>query len=207
MGAGDEVPEALRQLGADVMLLGPDDLAGGQSRAASTPSSPACAPTTYAGGPARQSGTAARLCEERRNAGGAIQRRRRRRQSVRRRSRTLLANIGPYPITTGRERVTVEEAPVQLLNPSKPAAAPAERDYRARFRRLDSGARPVFRIEMGRPHYQPLFETHDPMREAAERQARCTRATARARTSSRRSPGSASCPPEFRARFAFSRIC
>jgi hypothetical protein len=29
MGAGDEVPEALRQLGADVVLLGPDDLVRG----------------------------------------------------------------------------------------------------------------------------------------------------------------------------------
>src|SRR4029077_14109755 len=29
MGAGDEIPEALRQLGADVVLLGPSDLAHG----------------------------------------------------------------------------------------------------------------------------------------------------------------------------------
>ena len=33
---------------------------------------------------------------------------------------TLLHHIGPYPITIGRERVTVEEAPVCSRTPTAP---------------------------------------------------------------------------------------
>ena len=63
----------------------------------------------------------------------------------------LLVNIGPYPLDTGRERVTVEQAPVQFPQSRQPAAAPAEPDHRARFRRLDSGARPLLLVEVGQP--------------------------------------------------------
>jgi hypothetical protein len=32
----------------------------------------------------------------------------------------LIKNIGPYPLTLGRDRVSMETAPVQLLNPDHP---------------------------------------------------------------------------------------
>ena len=47
MGAGDEVPDALRQLGAEVTMLSPEDLRAVIWRGL-TRSSPACVPTTRA---------------------------------------------------------------------------------------------------------------------------------------------------------------
>ena len=48
MGAGDDIPDVLRQLGLDVTLLTPEDVAQRRSAAASGPSCSAFAPTTRA---------------------------------------------------------------------------------------------------------------------------------------------------------------
>jgi hypothetical protein len=73
----------------------------------------------------------------------------------------LLANIGPYPLTTGRERVTVEEAPVQFPNPASPLLhKPNEitsRDFDGWIQE-----RGLYFASKWDDHYTPLFETHDP---------------------------------------------
>jgi LmbE family N-acetylglucosaminyl deacetylase len=173
MGAGDEVPHALRQMGADVTLLGADDLAHGDLsrfdaivtgvRAYNTrpelranqerlleyvrnggtmvvqynvPEGGGPAPTPGRGGNGR--GPASADSEP-----------------------TVLDHIGPYPLTTGRDRVTVEEAPVELPNRTSPLLhKPNEitaRDFEGWVQERGLN----FASEWD-SHYQPLFETHDP---------------------------------------------
>ena len=203
MGAGDEVPQALQQMGADVTLLGADDLAGGNLSRFDAIVTGVRAYNVRADLRANQR----RLLDYVKNGGTLVVQ-----YNVADGGNpfggdtSLLANIGPYPITTGRERVTVEEAPVQFLNPASPLLhLPNEitaRDFEGWIQE-----RGLYFASKWDAHYQPLFETHDPDAEAADRQPRSTRATARARTCLPRSPGFASCPPECRARFASSRIC
>ena len=74
---------------------------------------------------------------------------------------TLLAHIGPYPITTGRERVTVEEAPVTFPNPNNVLLhAPNEitaRDFEGWVQERGLN----FASEWD-PRYQSILESHDP---------------------------------------------
>ena len=153
MGAGDEVPQALQQLGADVMLLGADDLASGNLSRFDAIVTGVRAYNVRADLRANQN----RLLDYVKNGGTLVVQ-----YNVADGPNpfggdtTLLANIGPYPLTTGRERVTVEEAPVAVPESRQPTAAPAQRNHRARFRRLDSGARPLLRLEMGRSLSAPI---------------------------------------------------
>ena len=75
--------------------------------------------------------------------GGAARERRRLPES------SMLAHVGPYPITTGRDRVTVEEAPVTFPNPNNRLLHAPNEITAARFRRLGAGARIVLRLRMG----------------------------------------------------------
>ncbi len=49
----------------------------------------------------------------------------------------------PYPATLGRARVSVEEAPVTILDPSQPDLSFSQRNYSERFRGMGAGARAV----------------------------------------------------------------
>jgi hypothetical protein len=157
MGAGDEVPQALQQLGADVILLGPDDLAGGNLSRFDVIVTGVRAYNVRPDLRANQN----RLMDYVKNGGtlvvqynvadgqnpfGGI---------------TTLANVGPYPLTTGGERVTVEEAPVQFPNPASPLLhQPNEittRDFDGWFQE-----RGLYFASKWDDHYQALFETHDP---------------------------------------------
>lgn len=74
---------------------------------------------------------------------------------------SLLAHIGPYPITTGRERVTVEEAPVTFPNPNNVLLhAPNEitaRDFEGWVQE-----RGLYFASEWDPRYQSILESHDP---------------------------------------------
>jgi LmbE family N-acetylglucosaminyl deacetylase len=74
---------------------------------------------------------------------------------------SLLAHIGPYPITTGRERVTVEEAPVTFPNPNSVLLhAPNEitaRDFEGWVQE-----RGLYFASEWDPRYQSILESHDP---------------------------------------------
>ncbi len=159
VGAGDEIPQALQQLGAEVTLLGADDLAGGNLSRFDAIVTGVRAYNVRADLRANQG----RLLDYVKNGGTLVVQ-----YNVAEGGNpfggdtTLLDNIGPYPITTGRERVTVEDAPVQFLIPASPLLhQPNEitaRDFEGWIQE-----RGLYFASKWDEHYQPLFETHDPM--------------------------------------------
>ena len=56
----------------------------------------------------------------------------------------------PYPAELSRARVSVEEAPVEILAPEDSVFHYSEYDYGARFRWMGAGARIVFHGHVGR---------------------------------------------------------
>jgi LmbE family N-acetylglucosaminyl deacetylase len=161
MGAGDEVPEALRQLGADVVLLGPSELGHGNLERFDAIVTGVRAYNTRPDLRANQE----RLLEYVKGGGTLV---------VQYNFPALggpgadpnavdpnLARLGPYPITEGLDRVTVEDAPVQLPNPASPLLhKPNEitpRDFQGWIQE-----RGLYFASKWDSHYQPLFETHDP---------------------------------------------
>jgi LmbE family N-acetylglucosaminyl deacetylase len=158
MGAGDEVPQALQQLGADVMQLSADDLASGNLSRFDAIVTGVRAYNVRTDLRANQG----RLLDYVKNGGTLVVQ-----YNVAEGGNpfggdtNLLANIGPYPLTTGRERVTVEEAPVQFPNPASPLLhQPNEismRDFDGWIQE-----RGLYFASKWDDHYQPLFEMHDP---------------------------------------------
>jgi LmbE family N-acetylglucosaminyl deacetylase len=159
MGAGDEVPQALRQLGAQVTLLGSDDLAAGNLQRFDAIVTGVRAYNVRSDLRANES----RLLDYVKNGGTLVVQ-----YNVAEGGNpfggdtNILANIGPYPITTGRERVTVEEAPVEFLHPEslllhRPNEI-TERDFAGWIQE-----RGLYFASQWDHHYEPLFETHDPM--------------------------------------------
>jgi hypothetical protein len=158
MGAGDEVPQALQQLGAEVVQLGAEDLAGGNLSRFDAIVTGVRAYNVRADLRANQG----RLLDYMKNGGTLVVQ-----YNVAEGGNpfggdtSLLSNIGPYPITTGRERVTVEEAPVAFLHPESPLLhQPNEitsRDFDGWIQE-----RGLYFASKWDDHYQPVFETHDP---------------------------------------------
>ena len=152
MGAGDEVPAALRQLGCEVTLLGGEDLATGDLARFDAIVTGVRAYNVRADLRANQK----RLLEYVQQGGTLVVQY----NVVDRRSPTLQA-IGPFPLQIGSARVSVEEAPVTFLNPQHPLlAAPnkiGEDDFRGwiQERGLNFAAQ-------WDGQYEALFETHDP---------------------------------------------
>jgi LmbE family N-acetylglucosaminyl deacetylase len=161
MGAGDEVPEALRQLGADVVLLGPSELGHGNLERFDAIVTGVRAYNTRPDLRANQE----RLLEYVKGGGTLV---------VQYNFPALggpgadpnavdpnLARLGPYPIIEGLDRVTVEDAPVQLPNAASPLLhKPNEitpRDFQGWIQE-----RGLYFASKWDSHYQPLFETHDP---------------------------------------------
>ncbi len=109
MGAGDEVPDGLQQLGYTVTLLSDDDLLlGDLDRFGSI----------VTGVRAYNTRPALRAAEERLTSymerGGTFV------VQYMTTSRTGPTQIGPYPLTIGRDRVTDENAPMRWLEPGHP---------------------------------------------------------------------------------------
>ncbi len=159
MGAGDEVPKALQQLGAQVTLLSSVDLATGNLSRFDAIVTGVRAYNVRADLRANEG----RLLDYVKNGGTlVVQYNVADGRNPFGGETSLLANIGPYPLTTGSERVTVEEAPVQFLNPASPLLhKPNEitaRDFEGWIQE-----RGLYFASKWDEHYQPLFETHDPM--------------------------------------------
>ncbi len=159
MGAGDEAPQALEQLGAAVRLLGPEDLARGDLarydaivtgvRAANVRTDLLAARQRLldyvaAGGTmVVQYNTADRgFGPVAPSAGGT-------------------ALLAPYPLTPSSERVTVEEAPVTFPNPNLPLLhTPNEitaRDFDGWVQE-----RGLYFIGKWDERYQPVLASNDP---------------------------------------------
>jgi len=159
MGAGDEIPQALQQLGADVVLLGAEDLAGANLSRFDAIVTGVRAYNVRADLRANQG----RLMEYVKNGGTlVVQYNVADGRNPFGGETSLLANIGPYPITTGTERVTVEDSPVDFLIPASPLLhQPNEitaRDFEGWIQE-----RGLYFASKWDEHYQALFETHDPM--------------------------------------------
>ena len=168
MGAGDEVPDALRQMGASVTFLGPDDLAHGDLsqfdaivtgvraynvRADLRANQDRLMDYVHEGGTVVAEYNVPDPGPGRGGAPGpgrgniAVER--------------TVSHIGPYPLTVGGERVTVEESPVGLPNPQSPLLHKpneiAPKDFEGWIQE-----RGLYFASEWDSHYQPLFETHDP---------------------------------------------
>ncbi|AII50990.1 PIG-L family deacetylase [Hymenobacter sp. APR13] len=109
MGAGDEVPDALRQIGYTVTLLKPEDLTEQNLRRFDAVVLGVRAYNTLDRLKTLQP-TLLRYVEQGGNL--VVQ------YAVSR--GTVLPQIGPYPLTLSNDRVTVENAPVTFLNPTQP---------------------------------------------------------------------------------------
>ncbi len=110
MGAGDDIPTALQQIGLNVHLLSPEELAGGDLRQFDTIVLGIRAYDTRADVKANNR----RLLEYVQNGGTLLV------QYNAATSDFNSSNLTPYPAQLGRERVSVEEAPVRILDPAHP---------------------------------------------------------------------------------------
>lgn len=159
MGAGDDVPQALQQIGAEVTLLTSEDLASADLRRFDAIVTGVRAYNVRPDLRANQS----RLLDYVRKGGTLVVQ-----YNVAEGGNpfggdtNLLANIGPYPLTVGRDRVTVEQAPVEFLHPESPLLHKpneiTERDFEGWIQE-----RGLYFASKWDSHYIPLFETHDPM--------------------------------------------
>ena len=156
MGAGDEVPDALRQLGADVILLSADDLARGDLSRFDSIVTGVRAYNTRPDLRANQE----RLLEYVKNGGTMLVQYNVLEGGFVGGDPSSVANIGPYPIKIGRDRVTVEEAPVEPLVSNPVLHKPNEitaKDFESWVQE-----RGLYFASEWDPHYEALFETHDP---------------------------------------------
>src|SRR5262249_44677964 len=110
-GAGDEVPQALRQVGYDVTMISDDDLDRGDF---AKYDAIVTGVRAYNARP-RMKLAHARLMEYVKNGGTLVV------QYNSLSPQPLLVDPpGPYPFKVTNDRVTVEEAPVTILNPAHP---------------------------------------------------------------------------------------
>ncbi len=150
MGAGDEMPDALRQIGATVTLLTSDDLATGDLQHFDAIVTGVRAYNTRADLRTYQN----RLLEYVKQGGTLI-------VQYNAVERGTQEHLGPYPFKVGGDRVTVEESAVAILNKDLEvlrdpnAITVHDFDGWVQERGLN------FASEWD-PRYKPLFETHDP---------------------------------------------
>jgi hypothetical protein len=158
-GAGDEVPAALRQMGCDVTFLSPADLLHGDFSHFDAIVTGVRAFNTRPDLRANYQ----RLFKYVENGGTLIVQYNTPEGGPNNTAldSPLLAHIGPYPIKTGRERVTVEEAPVTFPNPQLPLLhKPNEitsRDFEGWVQERGLN----FASEWD-PKYLSVLESHDP---------------------------------------------
>jgi LmbE family N-acetylglucosaminyl deacetylase len=157
MGAGDEVPESLRQLGIDVTFLNAQDLARADLARYDAIVTGVRAFNTRADLRANVQ----RLFDYVHNGGTMVVQYNVLEGGFFGGDPTLLAHIGPYPLSTGRERVTVEETPVAFPKRESPLLESPNLITARDFEGWEQERGLYFASEWD-PRYQPLFETHDP---------------------------------------------
>jgi LmbE family N-acetylglucosaminyl deacetylase len=156
MGAGDEVPDALRQIGYTVTLLKPEDLTDQNLRRFDAVVLGVRAYNTVDKLKALQP-TLLKYVE---NGGTMVV------QYVVSRG-TVIPQIGPFPLTLSRDRVTVENAPVTFLNPKQPLLNTpnkiTSRDFEGWVQ--EQG---LYYPSQWDPKYQTVLSSHDPNEPATE---------------------------------------
>ncbi len=158
MGAGDDVPRSLRQLGCDVTLLGPEDLAG---RNLSEFDAIVTGVRAYNVRPDLRANQNRLMNYV--QAGGTV--------IVQynvpdrgQRETGNLAHIGPYPLRVGGERVTMEEAPVKFPNADQILITAPNKITAKDFDGWVQERGLYFAAEWD-PQYKPVFEMNDPGQE------------------------------------------
>jgi LmbE family N-acetylglucosaminyl deacetylase len=156
MGAGDEVPDALRQIGYSVTLLKPEDLNAAYLKQFDALVMGIRAYNTVDRLKVQQPEILKYL-----EAGGNVIV-----QYVVSRG-TVLPQIGPYPLTLSNDRVTVEDAPVTFLKPQHPLLNQpnkiTEQDFRGWVQ--EQG---LYYPSQWDAKYQTIISSHDPEEPAKE---------------------------------------
>jgi hypothetical protein len=158
MGAGDQVPEALGQLGCEVTLLTAHDLAESDLSAFDAIVTGVRAYNVRPDLRANQH----RLLDYVDNGGTMIVQ-----YNVAEggpfggRHTGELDHLGPYPLTVGRGRVSVEEAPVHFLDPDNPLLAEPNRISEHDFEGWVQ-ERGLYFASAWDSRYRAVLETHDP---------------------------------------------
>ena len=157
MGAGDSVPEALRQLGCEVTLLSAQDLAERNLSEFDAIVTGVRAYNVRADLRANQQ----RLLDYVRVGGTLIVQYNVLAGFFGRGDSGQLAHIGPYPITISHDRVSVEEAPVEFPDPRHPLLLGPNRitghDFDGWIQE-----RGLYFASVWDPRYQPVLECNDP---------------------------------------------
>ncbi len=158
MGAGDQVPEALGQLGCEVTLLTARDLAESDLSGYDAIVTGVRAYNVRPDLRANQQ----RLLDYVNNGGTMIVQ-----YNVAEggpfggRHTGEMDHLGPYPLTIGRGRVSVEEAPVRFLDPDNPVLVSpnhiSERDFDGWIQE-----RGLYFASEWDARYRAVLETHDP---------------------------------------------
>ncbi len=156
MGAGDEVPDALREIGYTVTLLKADDLTDANLRRFDAVVLGVRAYNTIDQLKTRQ----AALLRYVEQGGNLVVQYNTNRGLV-------LPQIGPYPLTLSNDRVTVENAPVTLLKPQHPLLSSPNkittRDFEGWVQ--EQG---LYYPSQWDAKYQPVISSHDPGEPAKE---------------------------------------
>jgi LmbE family N-acetylglucosaminyl deacetylase len=152
MGAGDEVPEALRQLGYAVTLLDPaTDLTADRLARYDAVVLGVRAYNVLDRLKTQQPA----LLKYVENGGTLLV------QYVVNRG-TVMPEIGPYPLTLSADRVTVENTPVTFLNPSAPVLNTPNKLTPADFATGWVQEQGLYYPSVWDTHYQPIIASHDP---------------------------------------------
>jgi hypothetical protein len=153
MGAGDDVPEALRQLGCEVTLLTAEDLARGDLQRFDAIVTGVRAYNVRADLRANRQ----RLLDYAEGGGALIVQY----NVTSRGGEDLLEGIGPYPITFDRGRVSVEEAPMRFLKPDHTVLSEPNRITEEDFAGWIQERGLYFASEWD-DRYEPLWSANDP---------------------------------------------
>jgi LmbE family N-acetylglucosaminyl deacetylase len=151
MGSGDEVPDALRQMGYTVTLLSDDELENSDlSRYAAI----VTGIRAYNTRP-RLKLAEARLVDYVEKGGTLV-------AQYNTMGDLVTEQLGPFPFKLSRDRVTVEEAPVKFLNPASSLLVFPNRLTAADF---DGWVqeRGLYFPGTWDPRYETVIETHDPL--------------------------------------------
>ncbi len=150
MGTGDDVPQALEQIGVHPHLLTDDEILHGDLSQYNTI---VLGIRTYAARPVLAS-AAKRLLDYVKNGGTVV---------VQYNSPEYDHNFGPYPYTLGRspEKVVDEKSKVSILDPNNPLMTFPNKITAADFNGWVEERGHSF-MQSWDPHYTALTETHDP---------------------------------------------
>ena len=151
MGAGDEIPDSLRQIGIDVALLTSDDLAGADLSGFDAIVAGVRAYNTREDLAANQH----RIMDYVRRGGTYVVQ-----YNVVERD-SALDGIGPYPMRIERERVSVEEAPVEILAADHPLLNSPNKVTAEDFRGWVQ-ERGLYFASQWDPKYQTVLSSNDP---------------------------------------------